>query len=293
METLEKLRAQMDSLHRLSNLVKTMKALAAANIRQYEQSVTALSGYFRTVERGLYVLLRDSGAAQPPPEQSRHKRVAVIVFGSDYGLCGRFNEDITTFTLNRLQALGIDSQQRRVLALGGRVTASLERDGQEVDDTLLLPGSAAQITSTVQALTLLVDAWQAQHQIQAVYLFYNRQLSGQQIQPVGFKVWPVELSRFKQLEEERWPARSIPTYTMPGDQLLAQLLRQYLFVTMFRACAESQASEHSSRLSSMQAAEHNLEEHLQELTGTYRRTRQESITTELMDIVSGYESMRK
>ena len=57
MQSLENIREQLDGLEKLRNIVKTMKALSAANIRQYEQSVRSLSGYFRTVERGLHVVL--------------------------------------------------------------------------------------------------------------------------------------------------------------------------------------------------------------------------------------------
>ena len=73
--------------------------------------------------------------------------------------------------------------------------------------------------------------------------------------------------------------------------LLARLLRQYFFVTTFRACAESQASEHASRLAAMQSAEKNLDERLDEVTTLYRRMRQEAITTELLDVVSGFEAV--
>jgi F-type H+-transporting ATPase subunit gamma len=73
--------------------------------------------------------------------------------------------------------------------------------------------------------------------------------------------------------------------------LLSRLLRQYFFVSTFRACAESQASEHASRLDAMQSAEKNQDERLDEVTTLYRRMRQEAITTELLDVVSGFEAV--
>lgn len=77
---------------------------------------------------------------------------------------------------------------------------------------------------------------------------------------------------------------------MAQEVLLSRLLRQYLFVSLFRACAESAASEHGSRLSAMQAAERNLDERLESLTQVQRRARQDSITAELLDLVSGFEA---
>jgi F-type H+-transporting ATPase subunit gamma len=78
---------------------------------------------------------------------------------------------------------------------------------------------------------------------------------------------------------------------MPREALLSRLLRQYLFVSIFRACAESQASEHASRLAAMQAAERNLDTRLEEVTMTFRRARQDVITSELLDVVAGFEAI--
>lgn len=290
MQALEKLRHQMDALGNLHNIVKTMKALSAANIRQYEGAVHSLASYFRNVERGLHVVLREqamSGGKSSPRRRAMPHRLAAVVFGTDYGLCGRFNEEISAYALTRLERTGVQVEDRRILAVGDRVASSLEQAGQTVEEVFVLPSAAAQISDTVHAISLKVDAWQRFRGVQSVYLFYNRH----QQSPVGFELWPVELSRFQHLEEQRWPSRSLPTFSMSSDALLGCLLQQYLFVTIFRACAESQASEHASRLSAMQVAQRNLDEHIEELTMQFRRERQNSITSELLDVVAGYEAI--
>jgi F-type H+-transporting ATPase subunit gamma len=247
------------------------------------------------VERGLHVVLNAQEVDGQLPPSRPAQRTAAIVFGTDYGLCGRFNEEITDHAVTRMATICAESgggfNEPRVLAVGARVASSLAQSGQAVEKTTVLPASAAQISFSVQALTMQIDAWQLHGDVHAVYLFYNRPMRDQRYVPVGFKIWPVDLSRFKQLEEARWPSRSLPVFTMNSEQLLAHLLRQYLFVSLFRACAESQASEHASRLSSMQIAERNLDEHLAESTAQYRRVRQESITAELLDVISGYEAI--
>jgi hypothetical protein len=73
--------------------------------------------------------------------------------------------------------------------------------------------------------------------------------------------------------------------------IAAQELHQYFFVSLFRARAKSQASEHASRLAAMQSAERNLDERLGEVTGAYRRARQDAITAELLDVVAGFEAI--
>ncbi len=78
---------------------------------------------------------------------------------------------------------------------------------------------------------------------------------------------------------------------MDRETLFSRLLNQYLFVSIFQACAESQASEHASRLAAMQSAERNLDDRLEEVTMVYHRARQDVITSELQDVVSGFEAI--
>ena len=291
MESLELLHRQLDSLDELRTIVTTMKALSAASIRQYEQAVQALGGYYRTVERGLQVVLRDMEPHSPTSRGHAPQRLAAIVFGSDHGLCGRFNEEISGHALQRLASTGVQPADRLVLAVGVRVAAGLEHAGQRIEEDFLVPGSADQITATVQRILLKVDEWRSEAAVERVFLFYNRRANGSGYESTGGLLLPVDLRRFQRLREQPWPSRSLPGFSMQREALLRRLLRQYLFVSLFRACAESQASEHASRLAAMQAAERNLDERLDEVTMTFRRARQSVITAELLDVVAGFEAI--
>ncbi|MGD8639038.1 MAG: F0F1 ATP synthase subunit gamma [Gammaproteobacteria bacterium] len=292
MEAIEQLHDQLDSLDELRTIVKTMKALSAASVRQYEQAVDALASYYRTVERGLHVVLKDMQQPVATYNNTHEpQRLAAIVFGSDHGLCGRFNEEIATYALEHLKETQFDAPHRLVLAVGARVAGSLEQENQLVEDNFMVPGSAVQITATVQQILLKIDEWREQSNVQDVYLFYNRHSERGSYQPTGFRLLPVDISRFREVERQRWPSRSLPTFTMNRESLLRRLLNQYLFVTIFRGCAESQASEHSSRLAAMQSAERNLDDRIEEVTMEFRRARQNAITAELLDVVMGFETL--
>ena len=78
-----------------------------------------------------------------------------------------------------------------------------------------------------------------------------------------------------------------------GTTTLSALIREYLFISLFRACAESLASENASRLAAMQRAEKNIGELLETLHGNYHRLRQSGIDEELFDVISGYEALEK
>ena len=76
-----------------------------------------------------------------------------------------------------------------------------------------------------------------------------------------------------------------------GTATLRALIREYLFVSLFRACAESLASENASRLAAMQRADKNIDELLEDLNGTFHRLRQSGIDEELFDVISGFEAL--
>jgi len=289
METLEHLAATLESLEDLRSIVRTMKALAAASIRQYERAVESLGQYYRTVELGLHVVLREMPEL-PARHHRSHGPTGIVVFGSDHGLCGRFNEDLADFVREHLPA-GAEAEDIRVLVVGARMTPLVEDAGMPVDETLGVPGSAARTTTLVDQIFLTLDAWRAELEVVSVHLFYNRRRSSSRTHPMAQRLLPVDLHRFHHLEEEPWPSRVLPTFSMNRERLFAALVRQYLFVSLFRACAESQAAEHASRLSAMQSASRNLDDRQTELVGEFRRRRQEVITAELLDVVSGYEAL--
>lgn len=291
MEMLEQLRRRIDTFDDLGAIVRTMKALAAVSIRQYEQAVGSLGDYYRTTELGLHVVLRN----MPPPGAARRRapeRVAAIIFGSDHGLCGRFNEDMADYVRQRLTEATGNGEAARLVAVGARIAALLERAGLAPEEDMFVPGSAARITATVRQILFKVDEWRTAAGVQRVYLFHNRPISGSRYHATGVQLLPVDLRRFQRLGAEPWLSPSLPTFTMERGRLFAHLLRQYFFVSIFRACAESLAAENASRLAAMQAAERNLEERHDELLGEFRRERQDAITAELLDVVSGYEALR-
>ena len=147
MVSIESVKKKITTTEDLQSVVKTMKALAAINIRQYEKAVESLAEYNRTIEMGLQIALkmRPEGAVtvKPAPKQ----RLGAIVFGSDYGMCGQLNEQIVSHALGIMKELEIRPENRAMLAIGLRAGGHLEDAGQHVEESLPVPGSKAGITS--------------------------------------------------------------------------------------------------------------------------------------------------
>jgi F-type H+-transporting ATPase subunit gamma len=291
METLDILRRKIDTADDLRTIVRTMKALAAVSMRQYERAVASLAEYTRTVDMGLQAVLRLEAAYLPPQPAVAESRLGLMVFGSDHGLCGRFNDQVVTTALSSMQELAPEPAQRSVFAVGTRAAAGLEEAGQAVQEAMPIPASLAGITPVVQTLVIRIDTWRQQQRLGRLVVFHNRLLSGTAYSPQAVPLFPIDLTRFQRPLAPPWPSRSLPLSTMESGRLLASLLRQRLFIALYRAFAESLASENASRLASMQAAERNIEERVEELQALFRYRRQHQITEELLDIVSGFEAL--
>lgn len=287
METLEALARQVDTTEDLRGIVGTMKSLAAVSIRQYEQAAETLADYADTVERGLKILLLQQSLAQETKVKSSDGPVGLVVFGSDHGLCGRFNAEVVAKALRHDVPAGA---QRRWLAVGGRAADRLQAEEAQVEQALSLPSSADGLVETAYALIEAVEAWR-QDGVGHVLLVHNRRGQQTPAKPVVQQMLPLDPAWLKRLQNEPWPERGLPIHRAPADELFTELVRQHLFVVVFRAAAESLASEHASRLASMQAAERNIDERLEELRGAYRHRRQQTITEELLDVVSGFEAL--
>ncbi|MGA9534819.1 MAG: F0F1 ATP synthase subunit gamma [Desulfobacterales bacterium] len=124
-----------------------------------------------------------------------------------------------------------------------------------------------------------------------LYLFYNRPTSGPVYAPVSQRLLPLDESWRRRLAELPWPTGNLCEVMGGGTAALRALIREYLFVSLFRACAESLASENASRLAAMQRADKNIDELLEELNRTFHRLRQSSIDEELFDVISGFEAL--
>lgn len=288
-ETLATLSRRIRSTTDLQSVVKTMKTLAAVNIRQYERAVVALEQYNHVIEAGLQIVLRNR-RLQQPVNNREPASLGTIIFGSEQGLVGQFNERVALFAAERMARQRVARESCGVLAVGMRVAAALESVGQPVDHVFAVPASLGGIVPLVQTLVLRIEAWRRDRGIERVQLFYNQTRTAASYAPTRVQLLPIDWQWLGELQRRRWPTNQLPTTTLDWDVVFSGLIRQYLLVALFRACAASLAAENASRLASMQAAEHNIEEHLDMLRLRYHQRRQDTITEELMDIISGFEA---
>jgi F-type H+-transporting ATPase subunit gamma len=290
METIDLLRRRITFTEELLEVVKIMKTLAAVNIRQYLRAVESLTDYHRTVEMGLQIFLRQR-EPQVVASPTGSRRLGAVLFGSEGGMCGQFNEQVVTFALENLQQLAPRPEDRLYMVVGHRGLTRLEEAGVEVREFVAIPGTVAGIAAQVQGIVLKLAEWQDQLGVERIVLFHQRLISKAQFQPQQVSLLPLDPEWLATLGRRSWPSKVLPTYTMAPGPLFSGLLRQFFFVLLYQAFAESLASENASRLAAMQVAEENIANRLADLRLNFNHMRQTAITEELLDIVAGYEAL--
>ncbi len=287
----ESLRRQIASAGDLEGVVRSMKALAASSIGQYEKAVQSLEDYYHTVELGLAACLRESGPVSFVQEDpARHpETIGAVVFGSDQGLVGRFNEVLVELALNTLSAL--PSRKTTIWAIGERASALIADGGLELGRRLSVPTSVNAITPLVGQILIEIEAAREKGAADEIYVFHNHPKPGAAYEPAYIRLLPLDHIRKSALAATPWPTKNLPQVIEGTTSPVHAFLRGYLFVVLFQACAESLSSENASRLEAMQRAEKNIENILEQLNSELHRVRQESIDEELFDVVSGFEAL--
>jgi F-type H+-transporting ATPase subunit gamma len=284
------LRRKIASAGDLESVVRTMKAMAASGIGQYENSVRSLDDYYRSIQLGLAVCNRNGQAVKYSShvEKKDTGEIAAIVFGSDQGLVGQFNDVMAGFAV---KVLGKLPGKKIVWAVGERIHSHLAGTDMTLGKCFSLPGSISTITPLVGQILLKLEKYREQNKNGEIYLFHHCPDSGAIYTPVTQRLLPLDDVWLQEFSTIRWPTKNLPETINERESTLQALVREYLFVSLFRACAESLASENASRLAAMQRAEKNIDELLENLNQTFHRLRQNKIDEELFDVVSGFEAL--
>ena len=293
MDTLESLRQKLEGAQEIKSVVRTMKAVAASNIGQYEQAVSSLGDYFRAIALGIIAYFRQENIEninqKNETKQNEEKLICIVVFGSDQGLVGQFNDSLTEFVSKSLKDL---PGKKEIWAVGERIQLLLEDMGYNTSKLFSVPNSVNAITPLVQEILVKSEESFNQGNTSEVYIFHNQPKSGAGYEAVIQRFLPLDEKWRQSLTIQKWPTNKIPQVIGGKRPTLLALIHAYLFTSLFKACAESLNSENASRLAAMQRAEKNIEELLDDISRKFNSMRQSSIDEELFDVVSGFDALK-
>lgn len=294
-ETREQLARQSNTLSSINGIVRTMKALSAINAPPYEQAASDIEAYQQSLEKGFAAFAYCTQGRYGKKQGASQERTLHIVFGSDHGLCGNYNEQLASYfaagfaTPNRKPAFAQERKSKsHILCIGARMERALIDHGFQPYKRLMPPASVKGVNRLANQLVHDIQQFSSQQGLQHshVSLWFTQRAEQSGHVPHHDILLPVPEHLFQ--AKPHWQSTALPFFTLQEEALLSALIRQYLFVHLYRASAEAIATENAARLALMKQAEQTVADRLAEVKQKASQVRQEEITTELMDIVIGH-----
>jgi len=288
MANLKDIKKRIGSVKNTGQITKAMKMVSAAKLRRAQDAVVAARPYANKL---MYVLsslaLREDTDAHSLLQERGKRKALVLLMTADRGLCGGFNANISKAAERFIRNRTDDFEEYELMIIGRKGKDYLRsRMGDKIGK--VHEGITGSINYQTAALIgqEIVEAYEAES-YDAVYLVYNAFQSAISQEVTIKRLLPVEPL---QVEERAHVAQYL--YEPNRREVLAQILPKHIEVQIFRGLLESVASEHGARMSAMDSASKNASEMIGKLTLQYNRARQAAITKELMEIISGAESIK-
>jgi F-type H+-transporting ATPase subunit gamma len=288
MATLKAIRKRISSVRNTQQITKAMKMVSAAKLRRAQEAAVAARPYAEKMTELLRnVATRVSGDAHPLLQAREEKKLDLVLFTSDRGLCGGYNANLIraaesfvrqhagnqVIELTLVGRKGGDYFRRRRATIVDRYTDILYKAADEL---------AAEIAQKLIGRFIAGET-------DAVYILYSRFRSALSQVPTLEKLLPVALVETSEAEAQQ---QTEYLYEPGVQQLLASLLPRVTGVAVQRALLEATASEHGARMTAMESATGNAAKMIGSLTLQMNRARQASITRELMEIVGTAEALK-
>lgn len=285
-QTLEHLSRKNDTLSSIRGIVHTMKTLSAINASPYEQAAQSIEAYHHTVLQGLAAFIYRTGGISLLTEATQVNTRLLVVFGSDHGLCGNYNELLADKVVDYSKSQPIAKQH--ILCIGARMGNALLEQELTPDVVLMPPASADGVGRLAGDIVTRIERLGRGQPLAnlAVTLIFTQRVEHGYQETVTRALLPLDKALLQ--PQQRWQSRSLPDYSMSAEALLASLIRNHVFASVFRASAEAMVTENATRLALMQQAEQSVDEQLESVKQELSSVRQDEITNELMDIVIGH-----
>jgi F-type H+-transporting ATPase subunit gamma len=284
MASLRDIRKRIASVKNTQKITKAMKMVAAAKLRRAEEAIKAGRPFSEKMREVMMSLAARTQAHQMLESRPPQKALLILVT-ADRGLCGAFNTNLQRRAEAFLKEMKAKSIQVDLLTVGRKGNDYFRRRQVTIVEKFNNVMNSISYDLAGQIVSIVTEQFVA-GEYQEVYVLYNSFRSAVTQMITLRKLLPIAP------DEEGWKPRRAYLYEPSEEELLEELLPRYVQVQVFTGLLDSVASEHGARMSAMEAATTNAGEMIQKLTLKLNRKRQESITTELMEIVGGAEALK-
>lgn len=292
MASLKDIRARIDSTKNTQQITKAMKLVSAAKLRKAQLQVVHIRPYAKALNGIIDQVASSEGLDHPLLRQPvQIQKILVVVLSSDRGLCGGFNAQIQKFTEQFLRTQKATYEKFDFVFMGKKVAEYFARRGvqplqafQRIDKDISFD-FAKKFADQVMEYFRTGDY----DEVRVIFNEFKSAISQKVTVKTLLPLLRDENLDPVQIGENKAPADIL--FEPEPKLILDKLLEKHFTAQIFRVMAESVASEHGARMTAMENATNNARDVLNRLTLTYNKLRQEKITTELTEIVSGAEAL--
>lgn len=283
MPSLKEIKGRIASVNSTLKITSAMKMVASAKLHRAQAAIESMLPYEKKLNGILAGFLSSEGAVSSPYAEKRDvERVAVVAVSSNSSLCGAFNANVirkTQATIADYAKLGPDNI--RLFPIGRKVADAVRKAGYKSEGDYLSMAEKPTYKEASELASRLMGMFVA-GEIDRVELVYNH------FKSTATQVLMREQYLPLSIESVAGAGLSTDYILEPGrDALIRTLVPQVLSLKIFTILLDSNAAEHAARTIAMQMATDNATELIQQLTVQYNKSRQQQITNELLDIVSG------
>jgi len=293
MASLKDIRARIDSTKNTQQITKAMKLVSAAKLRKAQHQIVNMRPYTHSLLKVIANIAITQRVSHPLIETKPEiKKVLLLVITSDRGLCGGFNSQINKFTETYIRENKNKLETLDFIFIGRRGNDYFSKRGVNIIESMLKLDKdiSYNLASGVaeKAMKFYLDG-----HYDEIRLIYNEFKSAISQKVVCETLLPVDLEKQTlQAEEAHGTGFAVDLLFEPEpSKIIDQLLVKHFSSQVYRCMAESVAAEHGARMTAMENATNNARDVLAKMTLTYNKLRQEKITTELIEIVSGAEAL--
>ena len=292
MPSLDDLKKRIKSVKSTQKITKAMKMVAAAKLRKAQENAEKGRPYSQKMQNIILNLTKSINDPQNAPKllvgTGKDKIYLCVVLTADRGLCGGFNSNICKLAKTNFKKILSEGKELKIITVGTKGLDQIRREYGKYVIKKFSFKNKKQITFT-EAETIgneIINLFK-QNQFDKCILFYNNFKNVITQIPQAQQIIPAENELSKEKEENLTSYEFEPE----EDEILSNLLPKNISTQIFKAMLENSASEQGSRMSAMDNATRNAGEMVDKLTIEYNRSRQAAITKELIEIISGAESL--
>lgn len=279
MATLREIKGRISSVRSTLKITSAMKLVSSSKLRRAQLAIEAMRPYQRQMD-GILQALLEAGARIPEAEVKADAPLAIVAISSNSSLCGGFNSAV----IAKVKAVLADNPDALVYSAGRKVADAMRKIGKPSPENLnVLSEKPAYGPASDLAARLMEDF--ANGRISGVVLVYSHFVSAARQVPVAERLLPADLVISSEGEAE--VEKSDFIVEPSAQEMMADLFPKSIKLKLYTAFLDSAASEHAARTVAMQTATDNGENLLAELTLIYNKTRQQKITTEILDLAGG------